>query len=50
MTKLVPAVAVIRVSRALSGFTGRKEFVGGLLSFSLNPQGLTLRLRGKLIN
>ncbi len=28
----VPAAAVIRRGRALSGFTGRKERVGGLLS------------------
>jgi hypothetical protein len=28
----VPAAAVIRRSRALSGIIGRKEFVGGLLS------------------
>ncbi len=29
----VPAAAVIRRGRALSGFTGRKERVGGLLSW-----------------
>jgi hypothetical protein len=28
----VPAAAVIRRRRALSGFTGRKECVGGLVS------------------
>ena len=28
----VPAAAVIRRGRALSGFIGRKEFVGGLFS------------------
>ena len=28
----VPAAAVIRGSQALFGFTGRKEYVGGLLS------------------
>ena len=28
----VPAAAVIRRGRALSGFIGRKEFVGGLAS------------------
>ena len=28
----VPAAAVIRRERALSGFIGRKEFVGGLFS------------------
>ena len=28
----VPAAAVIRGSQALFGFTGRKEYVGGLVS------------------
>ena len=28
----VPAAAVIRRGRALSGFIGRKEYVGGLIS------------------
>ena len=32
----VPAAAVIRRVRALSGIIGRKEFVGGLLSLVLN--------------
>ena len=50
MTKLVPAVAVIRVPQALSGFIGRKGSVGGLLSSSLKFQGSTLEKRGKLIN
>ena len=31
-TNYVPAVAVIRRGRALSGFIGRKACVGGLLS------------------
>ena len=31
----VPAAAVRRRMRALSGFIGRKEFVGGLLSLML---------------
>jgi hypothetical protein len=31
----VPAAAVIRRMRALSGFIGRKEYVGGLLSLGL---------------
>ena len=31
----VPAAAVIRRGQALSGFIGRKEFVGGLLSLML---------------
>ena len=30
--KYVPAAAVIRMGQALSGFIGRKERVGGLLS------------------
>ena len=30
--KYVPAAAVIRMGRALSGIIGRKEFVGGFLS------------------
>ena len=34
----VPAAAVIRRERALSGFIGRKEFVGGLLSLRLKPE------------
>ena len=32
----VPAAAVIRRGRALSGFIGRKAFVGGLLSLKSN--------------
>ena len=32
----VPAAAVIRRVRALSGIIGRKEFVGGMLSLVLN--------------
>ena len=32
----VPAAAVIRGMRALSGIIGRKEFVGGALSLVLN--------------
>ena len=34
----VPAAAVIRRGRALSGFIGRKEFVGGLLSLRFKPE------------
>ena len=34
----VPAAAVIRGVRALSGIIGRKEFVGGLLSLVLKPE------------
>ena len=30
--KYVPAAAVIRMVQALSGITGRKEFVGGQIS------------------
>ena len=33
----VPAAAVIRRERALSGFIGRKACVGGLLSIRLKP-------------
>ena len=33
----VPAAAVIRREQALSGFIGRKAFVGGLLSLKLKP-------------
>ena len=34
----VPAAAVIRRGRALSGFIGRKALVGGLLGRELNPE------------
>ena len=34
----VPAAAVIRRVQALSGFIGRKEFVGGRLSLMLNTE------------
>ena len=34
----VPAAAVIRRERALSGFIGRKACVGGLLSLESNPE------------
>ena len=34
----VPAAAVIRGVRALSGIIGRKEFVGGMLSLVLNAE------------
>ena len=37
----VPAPAVIRRPQALSGFIGRKESVGGLLSLMLKTLGLT---------
>ena len=33
----VPAAAVIRRMRALSGFTGRKELVGGNIRLESNP-------------
>ena len=39
----VPAAAVIRRGRALSGFIGRKACAGGLLSLRLKP-GAQLRL------
>ena len=50
----MPAAAVIRVPRALSGITGRKECVGGAVSLALNfcaqrkkwvRNGSTLRMR-----
>jgi hypothetical protein len=44
----VPAAAVIQSPQALSGFIGRKGSVGGLLSFLLNFQGLTLESQKKL--
>ena len=34
----VPAAAVIRGMRALSGIIGRKEFVGGMLSLVSNSE------------
>ena len=34
----VPAAAVIRRGQALSGFIGRKELVGGSISWVLNLQ------------
>ena len=34
----VPAAAVIRRGRAVSGFIGRKACVGGLLSIRLKPE------------
>ena len=34
----VPAAAVIRRGRALSGFIGRKACVGGLLGLRLKPE------------
>ena len=44
----VPAAAVIRRGRALSGMTGRKGCVGGLISWKCNTQGLTRVLLPKL--
>ena len=38
----VPAAAVIRRVRALSGIIGRKEFVGGTLSLVLNAEAQLL--------
>ena len=46
MTKLVPAVAVIRVPRALSGIIGRKACVGGFISLLLKPQAQPGNRRG----
>ena len=44
----VPAAAVIHRGRALSGMTGRKGCVGGLISWKCNTQGLTRVLLPKL--
>ena len=38
----VPAAAVIRGVRALSGIIGRKEFVGGMLSLVLKAEAQLL--------
>ena len=43
----VPAAAVRRRMRALSGFIGRKEFVGGLISRLLN---LEAQLQNRIRN
>ena len=43
----VPAAAVIRRGRALSGFTGRKARVGGLLGPTVKGRGSTPGWRGK---
>ena len=40
----MPAVAVIQNPRALPGFIGRKESVGGRVSYQLNFIGLTFEL------
>ena len=37
----MPAAAVIQNPQALSGFIGRKVFVGGMESLTLNILGLT---------
>ena len=44
----VPAAAVIRRGRALSGITGRKGCVGGLLKSCVKGPGLTGEGHGKL--
>jgi hypothetical protein len=44
----VPAAAVIQNPQALSGFIGRKVFVGGLESLALNTSGLTRGMNRKL--
>ena len=46
----VPAAAVIRRGQALSGMTGRKGCVGGLISWKCNTQGLTRVLLPKLLD
>ena len=44
--KFVPAAAVIREPRALSGITGRKECVGGVISLLFNPSAQPKNRRG----
>ncbi len=44
----MPAAAVIQNPQALSGFIGRKVFVGGLESLALNTSGLTRGMCRKL--
>ena len=46
----MPAAAVIQNPQALSGFIGRKVFVGGLESLVLNTWGSTLGMYQKLPN
>ena len=46
----MPAAAVIRRGRALSGMTGRKGCVGGLIRLMCNTQGLTRVLHLKLLD
>ncbi len=46
----MPEASVIRDPQVLSGFIGRKESVGGLKSFQLNTQGLTLGVLEKLLD
>ena len=43
----MPAAAVIRDPKALSGFIGRKESVGVPSGFLLNIKGLTLEVQEK---
>ncbi len=43
----MPAGAVIQRPQALSGITGRKGCVGGVISPSLNPPSSTWRIGGK---
>ncbi len=46
----MPAAAVKQNPQALSGFIGRKVFVGGLLSLILNLSGLTWEMCWILLN
>ena len=46
-TNFVPAVAVIRRGRALSGIIGRKGFVGCILLLNVKNQSLTLKMHSK---
>ncbi len=43
----MPEASVMRDPQALSGFIGRKAFVGDLLGFLLNIQGSTLEAQKK---
>ena len=46
----MPEASVIRRVQALSGFTGRKACVGGLLSFVFNTGAQPQIQDGKLVN
>ena len=46
----MPAAAVTREPRALSEFTGRKAYVGGLISLLLKFFGLTKKMQKKRLD